>query len=459
MPAGDERVRLAGQTKDRDRDRARDLELDFRGGASVQLDLAADDLARLTGQTKDRDRDLELEFRGVASAHRDLTADDLARLAVQIKDWGRELGFQRVGIADLDLTADEARLAAWLAAGRHGEMAYMARHGTRRTRPAELVPGTQRVISARMDYLPENPDQSEARLRDPATAFLSRYALGRDYHKVLRQRLQCLATRIQDQIGPCGYRVFVDSAPVMEKALAQQAGLGWIGKHTNLIDTRAGSWFFLGEIYLALPLPVDRPAANHCGRCRACLDACPTGAILAPYELDARRCISYLTIELQGPIPEPLRPLIGNRVYGCDDCQLVCPWNRFARLTAEGDFHPRQGLDTATLLELLAWDEAEFLRRTEGSAIRRLGHWRWLRNLAVALGNGPPHPAALAALRARRHHLSDLVREHVAWALDRLRDRRRGPAAINSAADAPDSAATRRSTRGCRPGPGGPSPS
>ena len=335
----------------------------------------------------------------------------------------------------------------------------MARHGTRRTRPAELVPGTQRVISARMDYLPENPDQSEARLRDPATAFLSRYALGRDYHKVLRQRLQCLATRIQDQIGPCGYRVFVDSAPVMEKALAQRAGLGWIGKHTNLIDTQAGSWFFLGEIYLALPLPVDRPAANHCGRCRACLDACPTGAILAPYELDARRCISYLTIELQGPIPEPLRLLIGNRVYGCDDCQLVCPWNRFARLTAEGDFHPRQGLDTATLLELFAWDEAEFPRRTEGSAIRRIGHWRWLRNLAVALGNGPPHPAALTALRARRHHPSCLVREHVVWALDRLRARQQGHAALNSATDAPDSAATRRSTRGCLPGPGGPTPS
>ena len=342
---------------------------------------------------------------------------DLAQLAQDIKRWGRELGFQRLGIAGIDLREDEARLAAWLAQGRQGDMAYMARHGVRRARPGELVPGTHSVVSVGMDYLPEPPARSHLRLADPAAAFISRYALGRDYHKLLRQRLQRLADRVSARIGPFGYRAFVDSAPVLEKALAQRAGLGWIGKHTNLIDLRAGSWFFLGELFVDLPLPPDNPASNHCGRCQACLAACPTGAILAPYELDARLCISYLTIELQGPIPEPLRPLIGNRVYGCDDCQLVCPWNRFARLTAEGDFHPRQGLDTATLLDLFAWDETEFLRRTEGSAIRRLGHPRWLRNLAVALGNAPPAAAIRQALAAQIDHPSALVREHVTWAL------------------------------------------
>ena len=349
------------------------------------------------------------------------SAGDLTALAQRIKDWGRELGFQQVGIATIDLAEDEARLLAWLDQGRQGEMDYMARHGVKRARPAELVPGTLRVVSARMDYLPEVQSRIRERLADPASAFVSRYALGRDYHKILRNRLQHLAERIAAEIGPFGHRAFVDSAPVLEKALAQKAGLGWIGKHTNLIDTRAGSWFFLGELFVDLPLPPDRPAINHCGRCRACLDACPTGAILAPYELDARLCISYLTIELKGPIPEPLRPLIGNRVYGCDDCLLACPWNRFARLVHEPDFQPRQGLEASTLIALFSWDEAEFLTRAEGSAIRRVGHLRWLRNLAVALGNAPSSPAAIAALAARSDHASELVREHVAWALARQR--------------------------------------
>ncbi len=349
------------------------------------------------------------------------SAGDLTALAQRIKDWGRELGFQQVGIATIDLAEDEARLLAWLDQGRQGEMVYMARHGVKRARPAELVPGTLRVVSARMDYLPEVQSRIRERLADPASAFVSRYALGRDYHKILRNRLQHLAERIAAEIGPFGHRAFVDSAPVLEKALAQKAGLGWIGKHTNLIDTRAGSWFFLGELFVDLPLPPDHPAKNHCGRCRACLDACPTGAILAPYELDARLCISYLTIELKGPIPEPLRPLIGNRVYGCDDCLLACPWNRFARLVQEPDFQPRQGLEASTLIALFSWDEAEFLTRAEGSAIRRVGHLRWLRNLAVALGNAPPSSAAIAALEARLDHPSALVREHAAWALARQR--------------------------------------
>ncbi len=342
---------------------------------------------------------------------------DLKQVAIGIKKWGRELGFQQVGIADIDPGGSEDRLMAWLEQGRMGEMDYMIRYGVKRARPAELVPGTQRVVSVRMDYLPEDQGRLHERLENPTTAFISRYALGRDYHKLMRNRLKRLADRITTEIGPCGHRAFVDSAPVLEKALAQNAGLGWIGKHTNLINDRAGSWFFLGELFVDLPLPLDQPATNHCGRCHACLDACPTGAILAPYELDARLCISYLTIELKGPIPEHLRPLIGNRIYGCDDCQMVCPWNRFARLTLEQDFLPRQGLDAATLISLFSWDETEFLFRTEGSAIRRLGHHRWLRNLAVALGNAPPSPAASAALEARREHDSALVREHVGWAL------------------------------------------
>jgi len=338
-------------------------------------------------------------------------------LAREIKAWGTELGFQQVGIADCDLQSAEQRLADWLGRDMHGEMGWMARHGTKRTRPAELVPGTLSVISARMNYLPEYQVDLAQALENPAQAFVTRYALGRDYHKVLRQRLRRLAQRIEGRIGEFGYRVFVDSAPVMEKPLAQKAGLGWIGKHTNLINTRAGSWFFLGEIYCDLPLPPDAPAEDHCGRCRACIDICPTDAIVAPYVLDARLCISYLTIEHPGAIPEPLRARLGNRIYGCDDCQLACPWNRFARLTEETDFLPRNELDTATLIELFAWEEDEFLRRTEGSAIRRLGHERWLRNIAVALGNAEPSPAVLSSLAARSDHPSLLVREHVRWGL------------------------------------------
>ncbi len=343
---------------------------------------------------------------------------DYRALAQRIKQWGRELGFGAVGISDTELGEAERHLQAWLAKGYHGEMDYMQRHGRKRTRPAELVPGTLRIVSVRMDYRPPEPDPA-ALLEDPAAAFISRYALGRDYHKVLRARLKRLAQRIAAEVGEFGYRVFTDSAPVMEKAIAQKAGLGWIGKHSNLLARDAGSWFFLGELYTDLPLPVDAPVSDHCGQCTACIDVCPTGAIVAPYEVDARRCISYLTIELHGPIPEPLRPLMGNRIYGCDDCQLCCPWNRFANDTAEPDFLPRHGLDSATLRELFAWDEATFLKKTEGSAIRRIGHERWLRNIAVALGNSGD-PAAREALLARRDHPSPLVREHVAWALARL---------------------------------------
>ncbi|HHH36655.1 MAG TPA: tRNA epoxyqueuosine(34) reductase QueG [Gammaproteobacteria bacterium] len=349
---------------------------------------------------------------------------DLAKLARGIKRWARELGFQEAGIADTGLAADEARLLHWLAQGMHGEMGYMARHGRRRSRPAELVPGTLRVICVRMDYLPAGAADPWRVLADGRLAYVSRYALGRDYHKVLRGRLRALARRIAAAAGPFGHRVFVDSAPVLEKPLARNAGLGWQGKHTNLIHHGSGSWFFLGEIYTDLPLPVDRPAVDHCGSCRRCLDVCPTGAITAPYRLDARRCISYLTIELRGPIPEPLRPLVGNRIYGCDDCQLVCPWNRFARPSAEDDFRPRHGLDNATLLELFAWSEADFLRYTEGSAIRRIGYPCWLRNIAVALGNGPAEDAVIAALTARRNAVPELVKEHIDWALRRLTDKR-----------------------------------
>lgn len=344
---------------------------------------------------------------------------DLANLAQSIKDWGRELGFQQVGIAGVDLQEHEAHLQRWLAAGHQGEMDYMAAHGSKRSRPAELVPGTLRVISLRMDYLPGDTRMSE-RLAEPEKAYVSRYALGRDYHKLIRKRLQHLAERIQEVIGPFGYRAFVDSAPVLEKALAEQAGLGWIGKNTLLLNRKAGSWFFLGELFVDLPLPVDEPhAGEHCGRCTACLDICPTAAFVGPRQLDARRCISYLTIELKGSIPEELRPLIGNRVFGCDDCQIVCPWNRFARPSAEGDFQPRHGLDNATLAELFLWTEEQFLSRTEGSPLRRAGYERWLRNLAVGLGNAPSTIVVLEALKARSDDPSALVREHVAWALRR----------------------------------------
>lgn len=357
---------------------------------------------------------------------------DLAALARTVKDWGRELGFQQVGIAGIELGEHEAHLQRWLAAGHHGEMDYMAAHGDKRSRPAELVPGTLRVISLRMDYLPGDTRMTEVLARTEK-AYLSRYALGRDYHKLIRKRLQQLAERIQARIGPFGYRAFVDSAPVLEKALASQAGLGWIGKNTLLINKQAGSWFFLGELYVDLPLPVDAPhASEHCGRCQACLDICPTAAFVGPYQLDARRCISYLTIELKGSIPVELRPLIGNRVFGCDDCQLVCPWNRFARPTRQGDFQPRHGLDNAELASLLRWSEEEFLARTEGSPLRRAGYERWLRNLAVGLGNAPTSIAVLEALALRREHPSALVREHVEWALARHRDAARPDTALST---------------------------
>jgi epoxyqueuosine reductase len=345
---------------------------------------------------------------------------DWQALAQRIGEWGRELGFTAIGVSDADLAAEEVHLMNWLGAGRHGEMDYMARHGVRRARPAALVPGTLRIITARMDYWPADAAPAREVLADSCRAYVARYALGRDYHRVLRRRLARLAQRIEDEVGPFGHRVFTDSAPVLEVALAAKSGLGWRGKHTLLLTRDRGSYFFLGEIYTDLPLPVTPAVTAHCGTCTACIAACPTGAIVAPYELDARRCISYLTIELEGSIPEPLRPLIGNRVYGCDDCQLACPWNRYAVPTTERDFAAvRHGLDGAALTALFAWSEDEFLRNTEGSAIRRIGYERWLRNVAVALGNAEPHPDITAALQARADDRSPLVREHVAWAIAR----------------------------------------
>ena len=343
---------------------------------------------------------------------------DWGALAARIKDWGRELGFDAIGIGGIDLPEAEQGLADWLAAGFHGEMDYMARHGTRRSRPAELVPGTLRVISARMNYRPEAADAA-ANLADATRAYLSRYALGRDYHKVIRARLQKLAERIESETGPFIHRVFTDSAPVMEVAIASGAGLGWRGKHTLLLTREAGSWFFLGEILVGLPLPLDEPVSDHCGTCRRCLDVCPTGAIVAPYQVDARRCISYLTIELKGSIPAGLRPLIGNRVYGCDDCQIHCPWNRDAPITRETDFAVRHGLDRATLVDLFGWTQQAFESRMAGSAILRIGYERWLRNLAVGLGNAPTSSQVVDALRTRQEDSSALVREHVEWALAR----------------------------------------
>jgi epoxyqueuosine reductase len=343
---------------------------------------------------------------------------DLPALAQRIKALAHASGFQRCGISGIELGADEGHLRDWLAQGLYGSMDWMARHGEKRSRPDELIPGTVRVISVGLDY-GRDPDEAWATLDDGGRAYVARYALGRDYHKLMRQRLQALADRIADVVGPFGHRVFVDSAPVLERALARNAGLGWIGKHTCLIDKDGGSWFFLGEIYVDLPLPIDLPATEHCGTCTRCIDVCPTGAIVAPHRLDARRCISYLTIEHEGSIDEALRPLIGNRIFGCDDCQLVCPWNKFAKTTDEPDFRARNDLDRATLAELFAWTEAEFLQRTEGSAIRRSGHARWLRNIAVALGNAPTTPDVVAALQSRRDEADPVVREHVAWALAR----------------------------------------
>jgi epoxyqueuosine reductase len=389
-----------------------------------------------------------------ATESRALEQDEkaLAELARRIRTWGRELGFGAVGISDIDLSDAEKGLAEWLEAGYHGEMDYMAKHGMKRARPAELVAGTRRVITVRMAYLPaQTLDRKGAesvatadgqkndwraiewsRLERPAEAVVSIYARGRDYHKVMRHRLQQLAERIEAAIGPFGHRAFTDSAPVLEVALAQKAGNGWRGKHTLLLDRDAGSLFFLGEIFVDVPLPVDplpKAEGEHCGQCTRCIDACPTGAIVAPYRVDARRCISYLTIELHGSIPEDMRPLIGNRVYGCDDCQLVCPWNKFAQAAPVADFDVRHGLDRASLVELFAWSADDFDTRMQGSAIRRIGHERWLRNIAVAMGNAlrasrpdaPPdageRQAIVEALRAREHDPSELVREHVLWAL------------------------------------------
>ncbi len=337
----------------------------------------------------------------------------------RVKRWGRELGFDAIAIAGTELAEEEARLIDWLGRGWHGEMDYMARHGARRARPAELVPGTVSVITARLNYTPADARDSWDVIEDSEAAFVSRYALGRDYHKVLRAKLQSLADRMTEELGPFHYRVFTDSAPVMEVSLAARSGLGWRGKHTLLLSRDAGSLFFLGELFVSVDLAKDAPVSEHCGTCERCIEICPTAAIVAPYQLDARRCISYLTIEHHGAIPEELRPLMGNRIYGCDDCQLICPWNKYAKVANDPDFAVRNALDSAQLVELFAWTEAEFDKRFEGSAIRRIGHEKWLRNIAVALGNAPTSPPIIEALRARRAHSSALVREHVAWALAR----------------------------------------
>ena len=343
---------------------------------------------------------------------------DYAALAASIKEWGRALGFQAVGISDTGLDEAETHLMEWLARGHHGNMDYMAKHGTKRSRPAELLPGTLRIISLRMDYYPPDAKDAWEVLEEGGRTFISRYALGRDYHKVLRHRLEKLAEKIRAEVGNFQYRVFTDSAPVLEVELAHKAHLGWRGKHTLLLSREHGSWFFLGEIFIDLPLPIDTPEENHCGTCTRCIEICPTQAIIAPYELDARRCISYLTIELKGSVPLELRPLIGNRIYGCDDCQLVCPWNRFAHKSVEADFAIRHGLDDIGLTELFAWDEATFKEKLAGSAIYRIGHEQWLRNIAVALGNAPKNEDVLTALKARAQDESALVREHVEWALE-----------------------------------------
>lgn len=335
-----------------------------------------------------------------------------------IKEWGLALGFQQVGITDTDLSQYEQRFLDWLAKGFHGEMDYMQKHGSKRSQPAELIPGTLRIISVRMNYLPPDTSLIEA-LQDSRKGYISRYALGRDYHKLMRRRLTALTKKISETIGEFGYRAFCDSAPVLEKPIAEKAGLGWIGKHTNLINSKAGSWFFLGEIYTDLPLHIDEPITkSHCGSCTACIDICPTQAIVGPYQLDARRCISYLTIELRDSIPAEFRAMIGNRIYGCDDCQIVCPWNKFAKYTNEQDFHPRHHLHLPELLDLFAWTEEDFLQKTEGSPIRRIGYDCWLRNIAVALGNAPNDAAIMNALKKRLHTSSPMVKEHIEWAIE-----------------------------------------
>jgi epoxyqueuosine reductase len=347
-----------------------------------------------------------------------LSEEQLSQLTSKIKTWGTEMGFDAIGICDGELSKHEAYLNSWLEKGMQGEMDYMLKHGSKRTNPEQLVAGTKRVISVRMDYAPADIKAAEDILEDKDIGYISRYALGRDYHKVLRSRLKKLAQRIQQEIGEFGYRVFTDSAPVMEKALAEKAGLGWIGKHSNLLDSKTGSWFFLGEIYVDLPLPTDTPATNHCGSCQKCIDICPTQAIVGPYQVDARLCISYLTIELKGAIPVELRSKLGNRIYGCDDCQFVCPWNKFAQTTKEPDFTPREQLTDHKLIDLFAWTEADFLNHTEGTAIRRIGYQSWLRNIAVALGNAESNAEIISALELKLDDASPLLKEHVLWALE-----------------------------------------
>ncbi len=357
-------------------------------------------------------------------SHKILTNDALKQLAKNIKQWGKELGFQAVGITDTDLSLAEQRFNDWLDQQMHGDMEYMSRHGSKRTRPAELELGTLSIISVRMDYFPEDPEHAIALLEHPDKGYIARYSLGRDYHKVIRKRLQTLATKLEQKIGSFGYRVFTDSAPILEKPLAEKAGIGWIGKHSNVLQEKTGSWFFLGEIFTNLALPLDTPAINHCGNCRKCMDVCPTQAIVKPYVVDSRRCISYLTIESHRPIPETMRPLMGNRIYGCDDCQLFCPWNRFSQQTVESDYFARGDLANPELVALFLWTEEEFLSQTQGTAIRRIGHESWLRNIAVALGNAltktldsTQKKAIIDALLSRQEHPSDLVKEHVLWAL------------------------------------------
>ena len=347
-----------------------------------------------------------------------LTQENLSALAIRIKSWATDLGFQQTGIADVELSEAENYLENWLSNGFHADMDYMHKHGTKRSRPAELEAGTLRVISVRMDYFPEPSAEPWGVLNSTDLAYVSRYALGRDYHKVMRKKLQQLAIKIETHVSDFAYRVFVDSAPVLEKALAEKAGLGWIGKHSNLLSRDAGSWFFLGEIYINVPLPVDKPLSSHCGNCTACIDDCPTKAIVAPYKVDARKCISYLTIENKNAIPVEYRKAMGNRIYGCDDCQLVCPWNRFSDATAEPDYAVRHSLDSASLLSLYSWDEATFLKKTEGSPIRRIGYRSWIRNITVALGNAPYSEEVLQALQNRKNTLGDLVDEHIRWAIE-----------------------------------------
>ncbi len=354
------------------------------------------------------------------------TMQSLRSLFADMQIWARSLGFQQLGVSDIDLSEADAHLTQWLKRGFHGEMDFMQRHGSLRTHPEQLLPGTVRIITARMDYWPETAADAWQVIGEDQLGFISRYALGRDYHKLIRKRLLRLAQRIEEAVGSMGYRVFTDSAPVMEKALAQKSGLGWIGKHTNVLNRQNGSYFFLGEIYTDLPLPLTDPVSSHCGSCTACLDICPTQAIIAPYQLDARRCISYLTIELRGSIPEEYRPMMGNRIYGCDDCQLVCPWNKYAQMTTESAYLPRQGLDAPRLVELFEWTEQQFLQRLEGSPIRRIGYECWLRNIAVALGNAASCEQVIKALTRRLEHPSVLVREHVLWALTRHKVRHNG---------------------------------